>query len=383
MIPTLYLVLADDWELRGDGSGDPHQLQFKPMRELVRLFARYGVHGSFNVEVMQQLTFRRFEGIHSELRKLADAWDAAVLETFRQGHDIQLHLHPQWHMARIQESGKWLLGTDWSILNYEPDVVHGMIAAGKQYLERLLRMVDPEYRCVSFRAGAWCIAPSNYILRILSDSGIIFDTSIVGGFRWSNEWSSHGISLDYTKCQESFVPFYPEMSDARRVANEPQPIICVPTWHFREGTFAIAKRDLQRVRNNISRLTNLTKRVIPVSDPTEGYREWVVPRGILAQLTQKLTSYLTGNIYVSDISRLDYGMLSLMMRAIRREARKTGLAQLPVVLVSHTKDIRDFSNIEKFIADLAAADDVRCITLTQLAKKLTNGDFAIRTACRS
>jgi hypothetical protein len=136
--PTIYLAFVDDWELRGDGSGDIVQLQFSPMRTLVEIYNRHGIHGSFNAEVMQQLTFRKFQDEHAELGALADRWDTQVQETFRQGHDIQLHIHPQWFDARY-EDGEWRLMSDWSILNHDPRLAFGMMLDGKRYLEKLLR----------------------------------------------------------------------------------------------------------------------------------------------------------------------------------------------------------------------------------------------------
>jgi hypothetical protein len=72
MKPTIYLAFVDDWELSGNGSGDARELQFRPMQELVGIFNAHAVHGSFNAEVMQQLTFRKFETEHPELKLLAD-----------------------------------------------------------------------------------------------------------------------------------------------------------------------------------------------------------------------------------------------------------------------------------------------------------------------
>src|SRR5207253_8094513 len=136
--PTIYLAFVDDWELSGNGSGNARELQFEPMRELVRIYNAHGIRGSFNAELMQQLTFRKFEREHPELKRLADEWDAVVRETFSQGHDIQLHIHPQWNEAEYQD-GKWRLTADWSILNYEPEAAYQMLSAGKEYLENLLR----------------------------------------------------------------------------------------------------------------------------------------------------------------------------------------------------------------------------------------------------
>ena len=136
--PTIHLALVDDWELRGNGSGDVRELQFQPMRRLVSIYNRIGIRGSFNAEVMQQLTFRK----HPQFNTLADEWDQIVTETFRQGHDIQLHVHPQWHNAEYKD-GEWNLSSDWSILNYPPEAARRMLADAKTYLEQLLTKVDP------------------------------------------------------------------------------------------------------------------------------------------------------------------------------------------------------------------------------------------------
>src|SRR5438132_2663411 len=138
MQPTIYLAFVDDWELSGNGSGDPRALQFAPMRELVEIYNAHGIRGSFNAEALQQLTFRQFQDQHPELKIFADEWDDAVRETFRQRHDIQLHIHPQWSSAEYAD-GKWTLHGDWSILNYATEEARSLIARGKEYLENLLR----------------------------------------------------------------------------------------------------------------------------------------------------------------------------------------------------------------------------------------------------
>src|SRR2546423_9720568 len=231
----IYLALVDDWELSGNGSGDARALQFAPMRELVEIYNAHGIRGSFNAEVLQQLTFREFQVQHPELKSLADEWDAAVRETFQQGHDIQLHIHPQWSRAEYAD-GKWTLQGDWSILNYPAEEARSLIARGKEYLENLLQPIDPKYTTISFRSGSWCIAPSPFMLSLLAEFGIVFDMSMVGGVRYQ----TRRINLDYSHCEEDFLPYYPVMTDARRVSNKPEPIVCIPTNHFygsRRSTF--------------------------------------------------------------------------------------------------------------------------------------------------
>lgn len=381
MKPKIYLAFVDDWELSGNGSGSARELQFRPMRELVKIYNAHGVRGSFNAEVMQQLTFRKFERDYLELKTLADEWDMAVRETYSQGHDVQLHIHPQWQNAEY-ESGRWRLTADWSILNYEPQVAYQMMSAGKDYLEDLLRPINPAYACVSFRSGSWCIAPSPHILNLLVKLGIVFDMSIVGGVRYQTK----NINLDYTNCDEDFLPYYPVMTDARLVSDKPEPIICVPTNHFYGSRRQVFKHHLDKVLGKVKR------RIRPGQAPQGGSRsvetygqEWAQTRhaSLWTRVYEKgIVPYLKGKHLISDIAQLDYALLQEMLAAIRKRAHASGLKDVPVILENHTKDIRDFSDIERFIKDVSRAEDIVCLTLTELARELQSGKFQIRTALR-
>ena len=74
MKPTIHLAFVDDWEVRGNGSGDPRVLQFAPMRRLTNIYRKYGIRGSFNAEVMQQLTYRNLQGRFPELKAVAERY---------------------------------------------------------------------------------------------------------------------------------------------------------------------------------------------------------------------------------------------------------------------------------------------------------------------
>ncbi len=164
--PTIHFALTHDWELRGDGSGDIEQIQFAPLRKLLEIYRKHHVRTTFLPDLMQQIRFRQLESEYPELKSSADKWDEHVREAFRQGHDVQLHLHPQWRDGRY-ENGRWHLNGDWSILNYDRDAAYAMLAAGKDYLEKLLRPIDSSYRCLAFRAGALAAAPSDHLFKSL------------------------------------------------------------------------------------------------------------------------------------------------------------------------------------------------------------------------
>jgi len=264
-------------------------------------------------------------------------------------------------------------------VNHDPDSAFEMMSAGKEYLENLLRPIDPGYRCVSFRSGAWCIAPSPHILNLLVKLDIVFDMSIVGGVRYN----TRNVQLDYRHCEETFLPYYPLMTDARKVSVKKEKLICVPTNHFYASRTHLLRKHLRKVKQTVGTCVR-PQAVKSGGNPAQSYyQEWddIAPTSPLRRVFKNvLAPYLTGPHFISDISQLDYSLLSEMLSSIRRRARRTGLEEVPVILENHTKDIQDFSHIERFIKDVARAPDIKCLTLTELARGLQNGRFHVRSA---
>ena len=370
MKPTIYLALTHDWELRGDGSGNIEQIQFAPMRRLLEIYAKFDARTTFLPDVMQQLRFRTFEASHPELKPLADSWDEHVREAFHKGHDIQLHLHPQWLNAKY-ENGRWRLNGDWSILNYNREAAAAMLADGQQYLENLLQPIDLSYRCLAFRAGALAAAPSEHLFKSLASLGIQLDVSIAGGLLVSNR----NLQLDYRDCEEAFRPFYPVMKDARKVSDRREDIVCVPLNHFYGSRRAVTRQNISLARQAMKRRSSAGP---ADSSPTGKQSEGESPLNLAFE--KLVMPVFKRKYFVSDTSRLNYPLLREMLASIRQRAKASGLAQVPVVLTNHPKDIRDLPAIERFVGEVSQAGDITFITLTQLAGKLKNGDFQVRTA---
>lgn len=372
MKPTIHLALTHDWELRGDGSGNIEQIQFAPLRKLLGIYAKAGARTTILPDVMQQLAFRRCEDKHPDLKPLADSWDEHARDAFRQGHDVQLHLHPQWRNAEYQ-SGRWQLNGDWSILNYDRDTAYEMLAEGKKYLEHLLRPIDADYQCLAFRAGALAAAPSAHLFKSLADLGMQLDVSIAAGVFINDP----NLQVDYRNCEETFLPFYPEMEDARRVSNKPEPLVCVPLNHFFGSRRAVT-------RQNVS----LTWRALRSGPSSSGRIESPgaaakPPAGRSSQVGLAFEKLIIPAVkrkhFVSDTGRLNYPLMREMLGSIRQRAQAGGLAQVPVVLTNHPKDIRNLAAIERFVGEVSQAEDIRFITLSELAGKLRSGEFEVRT----
>lgn len=373
--PVINLVFTDDWELRGNGSGDMDRLQFEPMKRLLDIFDKHGVRSTFMAEVMQQVTFRREQARHAELGLMADRWDEHVRDAYSRGHDVQLHVHSQWSKARF-ENGRWMLDGEWSLLKCTPETIASMVSRGKSYLEELFCPIDRGYRCVAFRASYLAVAPSPFMLRLLAEHGIELDLSIVGGLKVN----TRHVHLDYTECDEDLVPFYPNMNDARRVSAEPEPIVCVPIFHFTGSRLSVAKQIVAKIIDRWSNAPEPSAKlglVQAAPDPS-------VELGRASMASQAMDKIirpvLFGKHLTADVGQFGLRLLREMISAVRRKAARSGLAELPVVITNHTKNMRDFAGFDRFLGEITDADDIRFITAAELAAKVRSGEFAVRTS---
>ena len=351
-------------------------IQFEAMRRLRRVYEEHGLRGSFNAEVMQQLAHLRLGREHPELGELATEWEAVVCETYSQGHDVELHVHPQWSDS-VYADGRWELRAPWSILDYSAAAARSILKEAKEYLEGLLRPLDGGYRCVSFRSGSWCIAPSDHLLSTLSELGVVLDTSVAAGLFYD---SPH-VALDYREIDEPFLPYYPALEDARRDAAAPQPIVCVPTHTFKAGLGGFGLRFAARAIRRRTRLgAALTGRFVAPRDfaiPHAGYdrreyfaREWGGSR---------VRSLAGSQRKVSDLCGLSFFQTREMLRDIRTRARRAGVVLVPIIIENHSKDVGDIAPLALFAREVAAAPDVEVITLSELARNLEAGAYAIRS----
>jgi hypothetical protein len=380
----IHLVLTDDWELRGNGSGNMRTIQFSTIRRLTAIYEAHGLRGSFNAEVMQQFGHRAWAAKYPLLGELADEWEQVVTDVYRAGHDVQLHLHPQW-IGASYDGQRWTLPSQWGITEYSAEEIRDLLAKGKQYLESLIRRVNPAYSCVSFRSGSWSLAPSEHVLPALADAGIVFDMSIAEGLHYDLPI----VKLDYRHIEEPFRPFFPQMHDARRVSNKPEPIVCVPTHTWRltilfKGAHKIGAVVTRRLMPSFARkhfLTGVDTR-IENSDYQADYGAsvWASQPSALERIRSAFRNFRV--FRVVDNSAMSSMQMHAALRGVRRRAR--GVAKpVPIIFENHTKDIGDFLPIERFCKTLQGASDVRVITLSELAQNLRAGLYDVRYDARA
>ncbi|HEX8749324.1 MAG TPA: hypothetical protein VF717_19265, partial [Pyrinomonadaceae bacterium] len=195
---------------------------------------------------------------------------------------------------------------------------------------------------------------------------------------------TRNVQIDYRQAEEDFLPYYPQMTDARKVSDKEEIIVCVPVQHFYGSRLAFAETLASFAARRAGRLVSSSK---TTGQSMEKYseEEWGEKRHAnrLLRIYEKgVKPGLRGWYLTADLSRLSYRLTREMLRSIRRRARASGLQKVPVIISNHSKDIKDFTIIERFVSELAGSEDIRFLTQTELVGKLESGEFPIRTQAR-
>jgi hypothetical protein len=350
----LGLVLTNDWELYGDGSGDYFALQHRPLQALLHAVEQHGARLTVMAEVGQQWAHRAVGATHGWAREIADAWDALLQDTVARQSDVQLHLHPQWLDARWDEAHRrWQLDvSQWSVASLPRPRLRATLARGKQDLERLLQPVDPDYECVAFRAGAYCIQPSGTVIGELVHAGFRCDSSVSKGLRQPPFY-------DYRDAHSSVRPWF-VVQDVRHAAERSDGDLLELPIYAR----AVLDAPVMRKLLSPGLFYRLAFRV-PVTDEDVRWlarrrrrrlREYPPTRRPLWARQRLSPAWWLGHVLTKSAIQLDYDMLPprvfvKFLESLYSDAETRGLDGLilPVVASGHTKDMHNTENVRRIL----------------------------------
>lgn len=194
------LILTLDYELYGNGSGDIYTHIIEPTERILALAEQYKAKITFFVEVVE---FWRIENEWLKGNTMGysnnpiDDIRKQLQEARMQGHDIQLHIHPQWVDAEYR-NGAWSVNlADWRLGGYDKQgeySLENLLVKGKATLEEWIKPVDAGYECIALRAGGYNIQPSGELVKAMQTAGLKIDSSIYPGGKETGTLSNYDYS---------------------------------------------------------------------------------------------------------------------------------------------------------------------------------------------
>jgi hypothetical protein len=321
----LKILFTLDYEIHGNGEGNPHELMIKPTDRLLRLFDEHGAKLTIMADIAEILKFKEFAEQNGKDDYHYRAIVAQLQNAVRDGHDVQLHIHASYFNAR-HDGKKWV--QDWSEYDFaglSVERLDEIVRIGKSELESLLKTVNPDYRCFVFRAANWSVNPGRNVIKALLNNGIKADTSI---FKYGRRKGI--VSFDYSAAESELVPWRVGEDDLCSRDDRGRlwefPIYCENRWI---GAFLSPNR-LYRVAQ--SRQHRISKNENPSAPAAKGVRTFAKKTGLL----DKLSVMTKKHAWKADFNQCTGRQL---IKALRRAEQRyaNGSDNLPFILIGHSK----------------------------------------------
>lgn len=195
-------IFTLDYEIHGNGEGDPYTLMIEPTYRLMNLLEKYNAKLTIMADVAEILCFKKYFDNNREDKYYYCEIEKQLREAIHRGHDVQLHIHSSYFKASY-EKGKWKqYMEEYNMANLPLERIHEMVNQSIEYLNNLLKPINPDYVCSVFRAANWSMMPTYNIYRALVNNDIKIDTSVYkGGCQGGN------VNYDYRLAYSNLFPY--------------------------------------------------------------------------------------------------------------------------------------------------------------------------------
>jgi hypothetical protein len=354
--PGRLICLTEDHEIFGNGSGDVRRHIIEPAERMARICERFGMPLTVFFEVEEYLAFERERGA------LIDAWGydpaaelrAQAIDFVDRGHDLQLHLHPEWVGSRF-EKDHWELRSECPTVDslFETqEEVSAYIGERKAVIDRFYEAAGSSRRVTAYCCGAFCAQPGRKLLRALAEHGITVDSSVVKGMVRSDDH----VHLDFTSTPAD-----------RRHWQVSEDVACEDA-----GGRVTEIPIYSRMGRRVQQLT-LRRLMAKFSGniPKEKQREMVSQLG-MGRTPASVLRFLSQRFPI----KLDFHNMSSrqMLRWIRNAPPAPGGDLDVIVLIGHSKEHRDDAEFERFLAAVAADPCLEVVSMSEISERLRKSD---------
>ena len=345
------LCLTLDYELFGSGRGNVFTHIIEPTNRLLTICSKYGMKLTIFFEVVEYWKLKEvFESGESMGYKRNPAEEMAnqIKKAYQLGHDIQLHIHPQWIDAKYQEE-EWMLNMDYWRLPEVPDQANEQISMGlselirkgKEELENMLRPINPLYKCNVLRAGGYNIDPSERLLKVLKENEFVADSSVYYGGKAESELSKY----DYTHVKKD-IPYWFANGSLLTVDNNQKEFIELPV--FAKEIRRISKYDLVRVR---SALKNKENSIEKFKNNSSKKSKW-----------ETIQFLMDKEAVTWDFCLFSKSKMRKFLKTAIKIKENSNVSFHPFVLVGHPKDFY-YSDAIEFLAKKALGGKLKFFTI--------------------
>lgn len=360
------LIISLDYEIFGNGAGDVMRDIIDPTNRILDICNRNDAKLTIMFEVAEYWAFKRYDKYLTERLGYSPSkvMENQAIKAVIQGHDIQLHVHPQWIGAEINNHGLWNLKLDQWGIGYLPNIdqnkedifsITGALFQGKKTLEDLLRPINQEYNCTTFRAGGFSAQPAEEVIKAMKNIKLSIDSSVVKGMKITSP-----VKLDYTNAKDNVGYWWVDPKDFSIEGKNKDTIIECPIYSNMEPYFKNFRKTkylatLKRVKIEKA---DPNYRVNPEKFSSSDFKA----KSIINKLFRKHPMKF-------DFCKLStFSMKKFIKNAMIRELKYN--KPIPIVMIGHAKDFWNDKHFDKFLNIVKMDKNIKFSTFADVGKEI-------------
>lgn len=168
------IITTIDYEIFGNAKGDVNEHIIKPMERILEIYNDYSVPLTIMFEAMEYIAYEKYDDMLIDNLGYSpkDKIKAQINKAYKKGHDVQLHIHPQFRNIKYDGKKFILDKTVKPYLDLDSHEVEKLLRKGKNTLESIIE--DEYYKCRALRLSniGWRSVPEN-TLEPMKKSGLI------------------------------------------------------------------------------------------------------------------------------------------------------------------------------------------------------------------
>ncbi len=354
----VYVLLEDDTEIFGNGTGHVMYRMYLPVVRYVELLRSYNVKSTFYIDMAHWLFLK--ENPHfQDFSVQADLIEQTILHLLENKMEVQLHLHSQWVNAKIENdivhvTEKWNIGqlaaTDQKKLFLE----------GSKRLQEIISRSENQNLFNSFKAGSWGLQPFDDLYDEFKDNGVKLVLGPTKGLKLS------ALDLDYSTMESEITPYYCRKDDINRIGiNKEIAIIpMTPTYlnwvDLVRYVFYVKFKGFMEKNDVDMDIYGIPKRILQMNP--------VANRDSLHSLEMPYKTNLKMN-------KQPYWYLRKTFKRAYNLVMKNECDYKLIVMETHTKDFKNvFGDIDRFLAHLTKQyNNIEFVTTSDVVRHIEEG----------
>ena len=184
------LLFTLDYELfMGNQTGTADHCLINPLDQYLEATRNYGLRFTLFVDAAYLFALRSHMAQHECLRNDFRKITHHLRTLHDEGHDIQLHIHPQWYYSEF-DGTVWHLDTNHYKLTDMPKAERiELVKESKELLDSIVGK-----QTMAFRAGGFSAQPSEALTEIFDTCGLTTDSSVCPGERYDSHYQQYDYS---------------------------------------------------------------------------------------------------------------------------------------------------------------------------------------------